>query len=60
MLCAMRVPPDRRRRAARHWQISIDPDADLSDRLVLDLCDMSYDLVFSKLPKRVQREIAGA
>lgn len=24
-----------------------------------DLCDMSYDLVFSKLPKRVRQEIAG-
>ncbi len=43
----------------RTW-ISIDLDADLSEKLVLDLCDMSYDLVFSKLPKHVQQEIAGA
>ena len=28
-----------------------------SEGLVLDLCDMSYRLVFSKLTKRVQREI---
>ena len=41
----------------RTW-ISIDLDADLSESLVLGLCDMSYGLVFSKLPKRVQREIA--
>ena len=43
----------------RTW-VSIDLDADLPEGLVLDLCDMSYDLVFSKLPKRVQRELAGA
>ena len=41
----------------RTW-ISIDLDSGLSESLVLDLCDMSYDRVFSKLPKRVQREIA--
>lgn len=42
----------------RTW-VSVDLDCDLSEDLVLDLCDMSYDLVFSKLPKRVQRELAG-
>ena len=42
----------------RTW-ISVDLDADLPEDLVLDLCDMSYELVFAKLPKRVQREIAG-
>ena len=42
----------------RTW-VSVDLDADLPEDLVFDLCDMSYDLVFSKLPKRVQREIAG-
>ncbi len=42
----------------RTW-ISLDLDADLPEELVLDLCDMSYELVFAKLPKRVQREIAG-
>ena len=42
----------------RTW-ISIDLDADLPEELVLDLCDMSYELVLAKLPKRVRREIAG-
>ena len=42
----------------RTW-ISVDLDADLPEGLVLGLCDMSYGLVFSKLPKRVQREVAG-
>ena len=40
----------------RTW-VSIDLDAHLSEDLVLDLCDMSYDLVFSNLPKRVQRQL---
>ena len=42
----------------RTW-ISIDLDVDLPENLVLDLCDTSYRLVFEKLPKRVQHEIAG-
>lgn len=42
----------------RTW-ISIDLDADLPESLVLVLCDTSYGLVFAKLPKRVQREVAG-
>lgn len=42
----------------RTW-ISINLDADLPENLVLDLCDTSYRLVFEKLPKRVQHEIAG-
>ena len=41
----------------RTW-VSIDLDANLPESLVLDLCDRSYDLVFSKLPKRVQREVS--
>lgn len=41
----------------RTW-ISIDLDSDLPEDLALGLCDMSYDLVFAKLPKRVQCEIA--
>ena len=41
----------------RTW-ISIDLGSDLPEDLVLNLCDMSYDLVFAKLPKRAQREIA--
>lgn len=40
----------------RTW-ISIDLDADLPESLILDLCDTSYGLVFSHLPKRMQREI---
>ena len=43
----------------RTW-ISVDLEAGLPDELVLDLCDASYELVFSKLSKRVQREIEGA
>ena len=42
----------------RTW-VSVDLDANLPEGLVLDLCDMSYDLVFARLPKRVQREVAG-
>ena len=45
----------------RTW-ISVDIDCvgrpgGPSEGLVLDLCDMSYRLVFSKLTKRAQREI---
>lgn len=42
----------------RTW-VSIDLGSDLPEGLVLDLCDMSYELVFSKLPKRARQEIAG-
>ncbi|WP_455138195.1 MmcQ/YjbR family DNA-binding protein [Thermophilibacter sp.] len=42
----------------RTW-ISVDLDADLPEGLVLDLCDMSYELVFARLSKRVRSEIAG-
>lgn len=42
----------------RTW-ISVDLDSNLPEGLVLDLCDMSYELVFARLPKRVQREIIG-
>ena len=42
----------------RTW-ISVDLDADLPESLVFGLCDLSYELVFAKLPKRVQREVAG-
>ena len=42
----------------RTW-VSVDLDAGLPEDLVLDLCDMSYDLVLAKLPKRVQREVSG-
>ena len=40
----------------RTW-ISVDLGSSLPTDLVLDLCDMSYDLVFAKLPKRVRCEI---
>lgn len=43
----------------RTW-ISIDLDANLSDNLVLDLCDMSYRLVFEKLPNKTKREISAS
>lgn len=42
----------------RTW-ISIDLGSSLPEEVALDLCDMSYKLVFAKLPKRTQREIAG-
>ena len=41
----------------RTWT-SIDLDAGLPEDLVLGLCDMSYDLVFAKLHKHVQRKDA--
>ena len=37
--------------------VSVDLGASLPESLVLDPCDMSYELVFAKLPKRVQQEI---
>ena len=42
----------------RTW-VSVDLDAGLPEELVLDLCDMSCDLVLSKLPKRARQEIGG-
>ena len=43
----------------RNW-ISIDLDAAALDSLLTELCDHSYGLVFSKLAKKLQREIASA
>lgn len=40
----------------RTW-ISIDLESDVPDSLVLDLCDKSYALVFSKLTKKVKDSI---
>ncbi|MFR4998950.1 MAG: MmcQ/YjbR family DNA-binding protein [Slackia sp.] len=40
----------------RNW-ISIDLDADVVSGLLMELCDHSYELVFSKLTKKLQREI---
>ncbi len=42
----------------RNW-ISIDLDADVAGSLLVELCDHSYGLVFSKLTKKLQREIAS-
>lgn len=42
----------------RTW-ISIDLDTDLPEKLVLDLCDMSYELVFSKLPNGTKQGISA-
>ncbi len=43
----------------RHW-ISAVLDGSLPDDLIRELCDHSYNLVFSKLTKRLQREITEA
>lgn len=43
----------------RTW-VSVDLDADLPDALVLDLCGMSYRLVFEKLPNKTKREISAS
>lgn len=42
----------------RHW-ISVDLDGDVPEELLRELCDHSYRLVFAKLTKKLQREIAG-
>lgn len=39
----------------RTW-ISVDLESDLPEELVFGLCDMSYELVFAKLPKGIQRK----
>ena len=40
----------------RHWN-TITLDGSISDQLVRDLVEDSYDLVVSALPKRVQKEL---
>ncbi len=40
----------------RNW-IAVDLDAGLPDDLLRELCEASYQLVFSKLTKKLQREI---
>jgi predicted DNA-binding protein (MmcQ/YjbR family) len=40
----------------RHWN-TITLDGSLSDQLVRDLIEDSYDLVVSALPKRAQKEL---
>lgn len=72
-LLSLKCDPDRARELRSEWPdavlpgyysdgrtwISIDLDADLSDSLLADLIDRSYELVFSRLPKYVRREIGG-
>ena len=43
----------------RHWN-TITLDGSLSDQLVCDLIEDSYDLVVSALPKRVREELGWA
>lgn len=42
----------------RHW-ISIFLDGEVPEDVLRDLCDHSYRLVFSKLTKKLQRELMG-
>jgi predicted DNA-binding protein (MmcQ/YjbR family) len=42
----------------RHWNTVI-LDGTLTDTLVLELVDDSYDLVFGSLPKKVQQALLG-
>lgn len=41
-----------------HWN-TIEVNSDVSQSMLLELIDHSYDLVFSKLTKKVQNELAG-
>jgi predicted DNA-binding protein (MmcQ/YjbR family) len=43
----------------RHWN-TVTLDGSLADDFVRDLVEDSYDLVVSKLPQRVQRELGWA
>ena len=40
----------------RHWN-SVFLDVQVPKEVLLDLCRKSYDLVFSKLTKKLQKEI---
>lgn len=42
----------------RHW-ISIFLDGEVPEDVLRDLCDCSYQLVFGKLTKKLQRELMG-
>lgn len=42
----------------RCWN-SVYLDGAVPDEVLKNMCDLSYRLVFGKLPKRAQREIAG-
>ena len=41
-----------------HWN-TVYCDGDLDDELIKELIDISYDLVFNSLTKKLQREILG-
>ena len=40
----------------KHWN-TVRINEGVSDRLVLELVDHSYDLIFNSLPKKIQQEI---
>jgi predicted DNA-binding protein (MmcQ/YjbR family) len=42
----------------KHWN-TLDLTGTLSDKLVFDLIDHSYDLVTTSLPKKVQKELGN-
>lgn len=42
----------------RNWN-SVFLDGEVPEDVLKDLCDRSYDLVFAKLTKKLQREILG-
>lgn len=42
----------------RNW-ISVFLDGAVPEEALRDLCDLSYEMVFGKLTKKMQREIAG-
>lgn len=42
----------------RHW-ISVFLDGEVPEDVLRDLCDCSYQLVFGKLTKKLQRELLG-
>lgn len=72
-LLSLKCDPDRIRELEAEWPdavlpgyysdgrtwISVDLDADFPEGLLFDLCDRSYALVFSKLPKCVRCKVAG-
>jgi len=42
----------------KHWN-TVRLNAGVSDRMVLELVDHSYDLIINSLPKKVKQEIKG-
>jgi predicted DNA-binding protein (MmcQ/YjbR family) len=41
----------------KHWNTVTLSDSDVDDETVRELIDHSFELVFSKLPKKVQRSL---